>query len=535
MSKVVDYYSEANHSGGYNVYLNLNKGQGFKPSSSGNLVSCKFYLTKYNSPTGSCYAKLYTHSGNFGTTGVPGTLLATSDALDVSTIGTTISLITFTFSGINQYALVADTEYFITFEYSGGNALRFLSVGRDNSSPTHSGNISIYISSWNANSTADFCFYVYVDSGGDIIETDSYSESNYNSSNALYPANSGMAQSFTVGTGGLLDSCKFYLRNNYSLTGNVYAKLYALTGTYGTTSKPTGSALATSDAIDASTIGSSFSLIEFNFSGLSRISLTYGEQYCISVEYSGGINGNYVNYGVDISAPTHQGNLASSSGSWSAASSSDSIFYVYIATSDYSVSLSDSILISKYPFGSYILELIDHIIFEEILTPLTRFKQALSDRIELIESYFDNLAERFWIATTDTLNLTEAFNTAKTFGAILSDALNLSENISKITRFTKSLISQISLVENLVVRKVFVQIFSDSISLVENLIFSPMKFGVIALDRLGLSEKFNWVGRFWIWVEKHTANWTYQNKSATPTWTNIAKNASNWIWQHKNK
>ena len=55
----------------------------------------------------------------------------------------------------------------------------------------------------------------------------------------------GTGQSFT-GNGGTLDSCVFELGKSGSPTGNAVAKIYNHTGTYGTSSKPTGAALATS-------------------------------------------------------------------------------------------------------------------------------------------------------------------------------------------------------------------------------------------------------------------------------------------------
>ena len=81
---------------------------------------------------------------------------------------------------------------------------------------------------------------------------DSYPSSNYDQDQYLGSNNFvGYGQSFTT-TGSVLklSSCKFYLVKVGSQTGAMYAKVYAHSGTYGTSSIPTGSALATSDVLD---------------------------------------------------------------------------------------------------------------------------------------------------------------------------------------------------------------------------------------------------------------------------------------------
>src|SRR4051794_17327180 len=96
---------------------------------------------------------------------------------------------------------------------------------------------------------------------------DSYGQSNQSSSNELRGDNYvGAGQAFTA-AGASLGSSRFYLKKVGSPTGNVVSKLYALTGTLGTNGKPTGAALAASDAVDASTLPTSFALVTFPFGG----------------------------------------------------------------------------------------------------------------------------------------------------------------------------------------------------------------------------------------------------------------------------
>lgn len=143
---------------------------------------------------------------------------------------------------------------------------------------------------------------------------DSYSSANqdyelkigaYDAGNSIYP---GVAQSFVPGAGGNIDLSQFFIRKEGSPTGNAVAKVYAHSGTFGTDSKPTGAALATSDNFDVSTLTGSFGIKDLIFSGANRILLSSIK--CITFEYSGGDASNYVVIGMDASSPTHGGNSA---------------------------------------------------------------------------------------------------------------------------------------------------------------------------------------------------------------------------------
>jgi hypothetical protein len=64
--------------------------------------SATFLLSKIGTLTGNATAKVYSHSGTFGTSSVPNTLLATSDTYDSANVGYTWAAHTLTFSGVNQ-------------------------------------------------------------------------------------------------------------------------------------------------------------------------------------------------------------------------------------------------------------------------------------------------------------------------------------------------------------------------------------------------------------------------------------------------
>ena len=165
---------------------------------------------------------------------------------------------------------------------------------------------------------------------------DSYSETNQNDESgllwAIHPSGSTRSaggQSFT-GNDESLNSCKVHLKRTGS-PGLMIARLYAHSGTFGTSSVPTGAALDSSSSINASTIGTSLGLVEFT--GFSGYTLVNGTKYCIVVEaLSGTWNGttDYVSFGIDTSSPTHGGNaFYYNAGAWNAISGYDVCFYVY--------------------------------------------------------------------------------------------------------------------------------------------------------------------------------------------------------------
>lgn len=164
-SLIVDSYSESNIS--FHVdYLSsadaTKVGQAFVNSSVHTLTSCKFYLKKIGAISGNAVAKLYAVSGTLGVNAVPtGSALATSDNFGVSAITSSYQLLSFTFSGANQYAM-QPTNYFITLEYSGGSNGNAIDMGGGSANPP-TGNAAEYFGSWSTlGGSADYCiFYVY--------------------------------------------------------------------------------------------------------------------------------------------------------------------------------------------------------------------------------------------------------------------------------------------------------------------------------------------------------------------------------------
>ena len=163
---IIDSYSETNQDGDAQIGNSKETSYGSSQSFTGTaakLTRVKWYLKKSGSPTGNAYAKLYAHSGTYGTSSIPtGSALATSAAFDISTLTTSYQLIEFTFSGANQYDLEEGTYYVITLESDlASSTTNIIVQGTDTTSPSHSGNYSYKTSIWNAYNPIDLPFYVY--------------------------------------------------------------------------------------------------------------------------------------------------------------------------------------------------------------------------------------------------------------------------------------------------------------------------------------------------------------------------------------
>lgn len=162
MSTLIDSYDEANVDN--NDLINSVSGIAAGQSFLGNdmeVTEAKFYLAKLGTPTGTAFAKIYAHTGTFGSSGIPtGNPLAISNSFDVSTLFGSNVLWSFFFTDYKT-RLYSNVPYFVVIEYTGGNASNSVSITRDSSSPTHAGNKARFSGGWAATSTDDYAFYIY--------------------------------------------------------------------------------------------------------------------------------------------------------------------------------------------------------------------------------------------------------------------------------------------------------------------------------------------------------------------------------------
>jgi hypothetical protein len=182
------------------------------------------------------------------------------------------------------------------------------------------------------------------------VETlnDSYSETNANSSVILMGQSGGLTAWYAGGQafssiGGKLSQVKFYLHKTGTPTGNLFAKLYAMSGTFGSTGIPTGPMLAKSNAINVATLTGSAQLIAFTFSGAQQYLMTNGTHYVIICDASDDASNTVTSSGntsvIWRNGPssTHPGDEAWTSNGWPSGSPTwntdgvgwDVIFYVY--------------------------------------------------------------------------------------------------------------------------------------------------------------------------------------------------------------
>lgn len=164
MSVLQDSYSETNRDDFTEARTARFAGQAFTTLNDGtsySLSSAKFNVRKIGIPSGSFRAKLYAHSGTYGTSSIAtGSALATSD--DISANGLTTSYVTTELTFSTPYTMAPNTHYIITCEGDGADASNCVLVGTDSSSPSHGGNFTQGIAGvWTAFNTIDLCFYVY--------------------------------------------------------------------------------------------------------------------------------------------------------------------------------------------------------------------------------------------------------------------------------------------------------------------------------------------------------------------------------------
>ncbi len=196
---------------------------------------------------------------------------------------------------------------------------------------------------------------------------DSYVEANRDnhiSIKALHPSAGGLVsalgQSFT-GDGRKIGYVQFHIKKTVgSPVGELTARLYAISGTFGTSNVPAGAVLASSSPMAIEDIGAGdFELVTFTFDG--GFTVANGSQRCIICEVSSVTlfdTFNYIQIGVDATSPTHGGNsIYYWNGGWVDEDNWDAIFYFYAlipqAVGEGSMAIAGTLgLLTKLSVGS---------------------------------------------------------------------------------------------------------------------------------------------------------------------------------------
>jgi len=148
-------YPDSNYSTWFKAYSARRIAQIFVAPDNYTVKTVDLYLEKNGTPTGSMYAYLYATSA-----GEPTTVLATSDAFDISTLST-FALVEFVFSGVEQYDIVYGTVYAIAIGYAGGDSSNCVKLGADSTGTFADGSLYYLDGSWSEYADTDAIFYLY--------------------------------------------------------------------------------------------------------------------------------------------------------------------------------------------------------------------------------------------------------------------------------------------------------------------------------------------------------------------------------------
>lgn len=169
---------------------------------------------------------------------------------------------------------------------------------------------------------------VHVENSAAGVTEDNYSFTNQNTT-AILGASTfiGRGQSFT-GAGGVLSSVRVQMSKDASTdVADMVCKVYAHSGTFGTSSIPTGAALATSNTISTSEL-SELGVRNVQFEFEDEFTLVNTTKYVVTWEVAAVFASGKVNVGADNTSPTHAGNASFLIGSTWAAGTADLPFVV---------------------------------------------------------------------------------------------------------------------------------------------------------------------------------------------------------------
>lgn len=200
-----------------------------------------------------------------------------------------------------------------------------------------------------------------------ILSYGTENQSSYNSIFSVHPSadadDSAQAQTVQIPADSryVITEISWYLQKVSSNPGNLICRIYRITGTFGSGSKPTGLSIASSDLVAGSTISTgSYALYNFSFTGENRVLFEASAYYAIDVEcYDGTWDGTHrIIVGSNVSSPSAPGDGSFYDvAGWQTASSEEFIHYVYgFQEPDLEPDLVDSFEVDNYHWGYFLRE-----------------------------------------------------------------------------------------------------------------------------------------------------------------------------------
>ena len=270
------------------------------------------------------------------------------------------------------------------------------------------------------------------------------------------------------------------------VAGTAYIKVYAHSGTFGTSSIPTGAPLSTSDGILYSSLSTGWQT--FTFSGANQITLVGGTPYVFDFSFPDG--SSHIFYR-GRNPGTAEGNYSSgNAGTWTPNATMDLRFYAYGDTNfiienlgDISVyesaQISETQAITNSDLGG--ISRYDSINISESKTvsPLSLVDISKYDSVNISESTTVPPLSTVGINKYDSLNISELITITPPplVGINLLDSINISE-ATTVTPLTLTNLSKI-----------------DSLNISESVSLSNSTLGSInVVDNINISENFTDTG-----------------------------------------
>ena len=207
---------------------------------------------------------------------------------------------------------------------------------------TNDGTNEPYYSEWNAKGSGDKTINNFYERHKWLHRESTVESSNDDSGSDFQVANAtviGQAQSFANGVNAqFLTRVRVKMKKTGSPTGNLTAVLYAHSGTFGSSSIPTGTALATSVNFDVSQLTTT-SYLEYEIAFTTQYEMAASTNYVIALEHAVIDGSNYVNVQGLATTGTHAGNRSQLvTTTWTATAGDDLYFKVYASPKMYGIS-----------------------------------------------------------------------------------------------------------------------------------------------------------------------------------------------------